>query len=85
MGQAVRIRAVSEEERKAIERLAQSRTAAVRLVERGRLLHLSLHGQPVPAIAQALHLSQETVRLWLKRFNRAGLDALADASRSVVP
>ncbi|MGH2344818.1 MAG: helix-turn-helix domain-containing protein [Chloroflexota bacterium] len=85
MGQAIRIRAVKEEERTAIERLAQSRTAAARLVERGRVLHLAVQGQGVPAIARALQVSQATVRLWLKRFNATGLAGLSDAPRSGRP
>jgi transposase len=85
MGQAVRIRTVTEEEGREIERLAQSRTAAARLVERGRVLHLAVHGQRVRAIAQALQVSQATVRLWLKRFNAAGLAGLRDAPRAGRP
>lgn len=33
-------------------------------------------GKRVPAIAQALELTETTVRTWLKRFNDAGLDGL---------
>ena len=84
-GQALRIRAVKEEERTAIEQLAQSRTAAAQLVERGRVLHLAVQGQRIPAIARALQVSQATVRLWLKRFNATGLEGLTDAPRSGRP
>jgi transposase len=35
----------------------------------------------VPAIAATLHLHEQTVRAWLKRFNAAGLDGLGDAPR----
>ncbi len=85
VGQVLRIRAVNKEERAAIGRLAQSRTAAVRLVERGRVLDLARQGQRVPAIAQALQVSQATIRFWLKRFNARGLEGLADAPRSGRP
>jgi len=85
MGQALRIRAVQEKERAEIERLAQSRTAAARLVERGRVLHLAVQGQRVPVIARALQVSQATVRLWLKRFHAVGLEGLLDAPRSGRP
>lgn len=85
MGQAVRIRAVSAEERAEIERLAVSRTEPARAVERGQMLWLALHDQRVPVIARALHVEENTVRCWLKRFNAAGLDGLADAPRSGRP
>jgi transposase len=39
----------------------------------------------VPAIARDLHLGQDTVRLWLKRFNAEGLAGLADRPRSGAP
>jgi transposase len=85
VGQAVRIRAVSEEERAEIERLAVSRTEPARVVERGQILRLALHDQRVPVIARALNVEENTVRCWLKRFNAAGLDGLADAPRSGRP
>jgi transposase len=85
VGMALRIRAVSEEERAAIARLAASRTAPARAVERGQLLWLALEGQRVPAIARTLRVGEETVRCWLTRFNAVGLDGLADASRSGRP
>ena len=85
MGQALRLRAVSEEERSSIGRLAQSRTAAARLVERAQILQLAVQEQRVPAIAQTVRVSQETVRFWLKRFNAAGLESLSDAPRSGRP
>jgi transposase len=85
MGKALQIRAVSEEERAAIERLASSRTEAARAVERGRILHLALTGQRVPAIARTLRVGQDTVRCWLTRFNAAGLDGLVDRPRAGRP
>ncbi|MCP9211188.1 helix-turn-helix domain-containing protein [Streptomyces sp. NEAU-Y11] len=42
------------------------------------MIELSWAGQRVPAIADELSCSQKTVRRWLHRFNRAGLDGLED-------
>jgi transposase len=85
VGQALRIRAVNEEERAEIERLAASRTQPARAVERGQILRRALQGQRVPAIAGGLGIGEDTVRSWLKRFNAGGLAGLADAPRSGRP
>jgi Homeodomain-like domain len=70
---AIKLRALSPEEHDTLEKLASSRTAAARLVERARIIFLAHQGHRVPAIAQQLHLIAITVRTWLKRFNAAGL------------
>ncbi len=82
---ALRVRALTDDEQAAIARLAHSRTAAARLVERARILWYATQGLTVPAIAAQRQLHEQTVRLWLKRFNAAGLDALQDAPRSGRP
>jgi transposase len=78
---ALRVRELTEEELAAITRLAQSRTAPARAVERARIVLYAHQGGRVPAIAARLGLHEKTVRLWLGRFNAAGLDGLADAPR----
>ncbi len=82
---ALRVRALTDEEQAAIERLADSRTAAARMVERARIIWHAAHGATVPTIARQLHLHEQTVRLSLKRFNAAGLTALHDAPRTGRP
>jgi len=82
---ALKLRQLSPEEHDTIDKLAHSRTAAARLVERARLLLLAKQGHRVPAIAQQLHLPAITVRTWLKRFNAAGLAALRDNPRTGRP
>lgn len=82
---ALRVRAMTEEERKTIKRLAQARTAPVRLVQRAQMVQLAAAGQRVPAIARRLGVSTPTVGLWLKRFNERGLEGLADEPRSGHP
>ncbi len=59
-----------------ITHLRPSRTKAARTVERARIIWLAAQGRHVPAIAAELRLHERTVRTWLKRFNRAGLDGL---------
>ena len=82
---AIKLRALSAEEQDVIEKLAHSRTAAARLVERARIILLAHQGHWVPAIAHQLQLTAITVRIWLKRFNAAGLAALTDKPRSGRP
>jgi len=79
------VRGLSEEEEQEIGRLARSRTAPVRLVERARLIGLAQHGMRVPVIAATVGVSEPVVRRWLARFNADGLAGLADAPRSGRP
>jgi transposase len=79
------VRALAPEEAAQIERLARSRTAAARLVERAKMVQLARAGQHVPGIARALGVTEATVRLWLKRVNACGPDGLRDAPRSGRP
>jgi transposase len=65
--------------------LAQSRTAAARTVERAKIIWLASQGWRVPAIARDVRLNDDTVRLWLKRFNADGLDGLHDRPRAGRP
>ena len=79
------MRELTAEERGQIDRLAASRTAPVRLVQRARMVALSADGQRVPAIAARLGVGPEVVREWLKRFDAAGLAGLDDAPRAGRP
>ncbi len=79
------LRSLTEDETRAIDRLAHSRTEPARTVERARIIRQARDGARVPAIARALGLCEATVRLWLSRFNAAGVDGLADAPRAGRP
>ena len=68
-----------------IERLARSRTAPARAVERARIVLLSHQGASVAEIAEALVISPATVRMWLHRFNQEGVAGLADRPRAGRP
>jgi DNA-binding transcriptional ArsR family regulator len=78
---ALRVRAMSEDEKKTMRQLAHSRTAQACTGERARIVWLAHHSQRVRAIAQALPLTPTTVRSWLKRFNRLGLAGLEERLR----
>ena len=82
---ALQLRSLTAEEHDIIRQLAQSRTAAARTVERAKIIWLASQGRRVPAIARELRLGDETVRLWLKRFNADGLAGLRDRPRSGRP
>ena len=78
---AIRVRSLSDEERRTIDNLAHSRTAPARQVERAKIIGLAAQGLRVPAIAQRVGLHEQTVRDWLQRFNAQGLPGLSDRPR----
>ena len=82
---ALRVRKLTQEEQDHLKRLSQSRTAPARQVERARIIQLAGEGRFVPAIAAHLHIGQDVVRLWLTRFNAAGLAGLEDRPRAGRP
>ncbi len=61
-----------------VRRLARARKAPRDTVMRARIIELSWQGRRVPAIADEMGCSEKTVRRWLHRFNRAGLEGLED-------
>jgi transposase len=82
---ALRLREMTAEGRGEIEELARSRTAAARSVERARIIRYASRGLGVPAIARRLGVVEDTVRVWIKRFNERGVAGLADRPRSGCP
>ena len=78
---AIRLRLLTDDEQRTIHRLARSRTAAARLVERAQMIQRAVQGEPLGTIASALGCNVETVRLWVKRFNAQGIDGLQDRPR----
>jgi transposase len=79
------LRPLTGDEIRVLDRLARSRTASARAVERARIVWEAHGGARVPAIARALGITEATVRTWLKRFNAQGVAGLADAPRSGRP
>ena len=85
MRKRLQVRALTSSEQRAITRLARSRTAASRLVERARIIQQASHGRSVAEIAAQLNVSEMTIGRWLKRFNAVGLAGLEDYPRSGRP
>lgn len=78
---ALKVRALTADEVDELKRLAGSRTAPHRLVQRAQIIWASAQGETAPLIAPRLGLSALRVRAWIHRFNRDGLIGLADAPR----
>jgi transposase len=76
---------ITDEERQAVQRLAHSRTAQARAVERARVVAAALDGETVEDIAVRLRVSRTTVYLWLHRFEERGVSGLEDHGRSGRP
>lgn len=81
MPRRLQVRELTEKEREIIQQIARSRTAAVRQVERARIIQASSEGQSVAEIATGLQLKAAKVRKWINRFNEEGLSGLEDAPR----
>ncbi len=81
----LRLRTLNEEEERVIRKLAHSRTASARLVQRAQIIELAKEGKTIPQIMQQLHLSEHMVRKWWKRFEQQGLAGLEDAPRPGAP
>src|SRR5690349_7023608 len=81
----LRVRAVSDEERDELGRMARSRTVGAGLVRRARIVLHALEGLKAPDISTRMDLCGATVRHWLKRFNARGLQGLEEDVRSGRP
>ncbi len=81
MPKIIKLKELNEEETVTIKRLAHSRTEPARKVERAGIIWQAQQGRTVPEIAQKMDLHHQTVRMWLKRFNEAGLAGLEDDHR----
>lgn len=77
--------ALGADEHQALERFLRRRDLTPRLRERGEMVKAAGLGQPLMTIAAWSGRKPETVRHWLDRYLRRGLDGLADAARSGRP
>jgi transposase len=85
MGRRLQLGEVTEEERRAVRRLAHSRTAPARAVERAQVVLAALEGAAVEEIAVRQHLARNSVYMWLHRFETRGLQGLEDERRGGRP
>jgi transposase len=81
----LRVRAVSEEERRTLGQMARSRTLGAGLVRRAQIILHALEGLKAPEIGARMDLGGVTVRHWLKRFNARGLPGLEEDVRTGRP
>src|SRR5215210_781113 len=82
----LRVRALNEEEREALGRMARSRTTlGAGLVRRAQIVLHALEGLKAPEIRARMGLCGATVRHWLKRFNARGLQGLEEDVRTGRP
>src|SRR3954470_12587014 len=79
------VRAVSDQERAELGRMARSRTVGAGLVRRARIVVHALEGLKAPAICARMDLCGATVRHWLERFNARGLQGLEEDVRTGRP
>src|SRR5215207_1451031 len=85
MPKSVALRSVSESEKRELERLSRSRTAAQRQVERAQIMLGWLAGQRPAVTAAQVGCNVTTVYYQLHQFNARGLDFLEDAPRAGRP
>ncbi|SRR5260370_20065296 len=85
MGKRLQLHLHSADDRDAVARMARSRTAQARQVERAKVVLAALEGEGVGAIAARWHLSPATVYLWLHRYEEQGLAGRADPPRGGRP
>jgi transposase len=70
---ALRVGPLTADEAATIGRVARSRTEPARRVARAQMIPRAASGESMGTIAAAVGGNVETVRLWGKRFNAAGL------------
>jgi transposase len=85
MGKRLQLRELREQERSVLERMARSRTAPARQVERAKVVLAAASGEKIGAIAERFHLSLGTVYLWWHRFAEQGVAGLQDQPRAGRP
>lgn len=78
MPNTIRVREITADERKQLEKLCQSRTAEKRMVERATIVLRCANGEKRVEVARDLGLETDTITRWVKRFNEAGINGLND-------
>ena len=81
----IRLRALSDEERQELGRMARSRTLGAGRVRRAQIVLHASEGLKAPDISARMGLCGATLRHWLKRFNARGLEGLEEDVRTGRP
>ena len=77
---------LKDEDRKNLEKIARSRTAEVRHVQRAQIILLAAEGKyRNTEIGEKVGCNRITVRKWRRRFWESGMDGLKDMPRSGHP
>lgn len=85
MNTPIRVRDISSDEKSELA-LLYRQTKDVRIRERTQIILLaSDHGMTAPEISKIVLRNDQTVRIWIKRFNAEGIQGLYDAPRSGAP
>ena len=82
MPKYVKLRSLTKEERKELERLSRARKEEQRLVERATIILRLDRGEKPKEVAWSLQRSQPMIYHWLQRFNEMGLAGLEDQARA---
>lgn len=88
MRKQIKLRSITEEEKKEVRRLAKSRTASMRMVQRAKIIEAMIEDPDLRAshAGQKAGLKSEASGVkWVKRFNEAGIAGLEDKQRSGRP
>ena len=72
---------IRDPDRVELERIARSREAEQRLVERARIVLAAGEGEPAARIAERVGCSEQTVLRWRARYQEYGLAGLQDHER----
>jgi transposase len=81
MATLVRLRALTAEERRELERLARSRAEEARLVQRAKIVLGLADGARPSQVADRVGVGRAAAYEWLHRFNAEGLKGLTDHPR----
>lgn len=78
MPKRIKLRTLTTEERRWLEKYSHSATESYRIVERAKMILLAHQGMPIEQIANKLDRSKASVYLRLKRFDEEGIAGLQD-------
>src|SRR5438067_8254978 len=81
MATLVKLRELTADERRELERLARSRTEEARLVVRARIVLGLAAGERPYQVADRVGVGRMAAYIWLHRFNAEGLTGLTDHPR----
>lgn len=76
---------VSDEDRRELERIVRASSSEVRMVQRARIVLAASEGLTTTQIAQRVGCGERMVKKWRPRYERRGIEGLADAPRSGAP